>query len=172
MLLKRNYDIPDGWVAVFNTPRADGTLPVPSKAAGICLNPPAVKGIELLHTGASRRQNFSDSMVDTEIAAGRMAFDADGNLVVYTEQVALRYKVLRTPGSYCLHCGENLNDDTRNDGAISRAHVAEKHPGISSPDPANPAGYERIHHYECELDAEQHAKYCFAQYDAKRKGRA
>lgn len=175
MFIKRLYATPDGWAPIRNKRMPNGLLPVPGKPENDLLNPPPLRAVELFHTGIKEPQNFSDRMVAELIGTGIMSFDDTGALLFKVEHegkpLTLRYRVLRVPGSYCLHCGENLHDETVNDGAPSRAHVAEKHAGAAAI-PGHPAGYERIHAYECELDAEQHAALCHERWDAKKKGRA
>lgn len=175
MQLKQLYDTPPGWQKVLNKRLADGSLMVPGKPENDLLNPPPLIGVELWHTGKNEPQNFSDRLVDKYLAAGIVRFDDDGSLLMNVthdgKPVVLRYTVKRRPGSYCMHCGEYIGDNSDVTGANSRAHVAEKH-ADAAPIPGHPAGYERIHHYECELAAEQHALYSFDRFDAKRKGRA
>jgi hypothetical protein len=151
MLIKRHYKKPEGWEKRTNDPLLNGTLMIPSLPAGECINPPPLDYVELKHTGANPEQNFSMGMVVDGLREGWMAFDGD-ELVLQVKPETLLYKVLRTPGRYCLVCRENLNDNSEG-GEAAREHVKAKHAGA-------PLGsYERINHYECVLDADQHKKY-------------
>lgn len=170
MLLKKHYAKPADWVAVKNVRRKDGTLLVPGMKENACLNPPPISHIQLGHTGTNPEQNFPEYMVDEYMKTGLMTFGSDGELILKTDKGDLRYTVLRTPGSYCLHCGKRIDDDTVNDGAPSREHVAVEHKGVK-PIEGAPSGYERIHKYECILNSVQHEKYNFGMWDAKRRGK-
>ena len=74
---------------------------------------------------------------------------------VYPED--LEYTVKRTPGRYCLHCGEKLTDDAG--GEMARLHVVQFHAGTPSPSASNPSGYEAINYFECVLNDDQHEKF-------------
>jgi hypothetical protein len=159
MKLKRVYDIPEGW-------EPEIEVAVDSKGAPILdenlntikrvVNPPPVKGVIVQNTGISAEQNFSTGLVASALAEGWMELH-DDELIVKAEPEDLKYKVLREPGRYCLHCGEKLQDDIK--GELARIHVLSKHNGKSSPDASVPAGYVWITAYECVLDAKQHAKF-------------
>jgi hypothetical protein len=143
MLLKRYYDIPEGW----EPKRApDGTL----------LNPPKVDALDVRHTGTHQEQNFSRRLVDAGLAEGWLSL-SKGILTLHTTQEDLTYTILRTPGLYCCHCDAALGEDAS--GAAGRAHVAAVHPGEPSPDAQHPAGYRHVHAYECVLDVKQHARW-------------
>jgi hypothetical protein len=143
MLLKRNYDIPEGW----EPERApDGRL----------LNALPVKSLTIKHTGVHAGQNFSRRLVDAGVAEGWLSLRGR-TLTLYTEQDELHYSVLHMPGTYCCHCDQRLDDDPS--GASSRQHVETMHAEAASPDPNHPAGYRVTHAYECVLDEAQHAKW-------------
>jgi len=55
-----------------------------------------------------------------------------------------RFNILRSPGTYCCHCGKRVTDDPK-------AHVARCSQGTPSPDPHNPSGYEVIDFYDLQL---------------------
>ena len=72
----------------------------------------------------------------------------------------------RRPGYYCSHNGArmDLSAEAYGDPAIAAVEAqqylkANGFADVASPDPQNPAGYQRLHHYECELDADQHARF-------------
>lgn len=157
MKLKRHYDTPAGWEKRVNARLSNGQLMVPSMREGDCLNPPPLKHVELQHTGTKPEQNFSETLIEGALKEGWASFE-DTTLVLDVKPEPLRYTVLRTPGRYCCHCKLRLpdNDDR---GELARAHVAELHAGVASPDRLNPAGYERIHFYETVLDPGQHARF-------------
>lgn len=159
MKLKRVYDIPEGWepewevaVNAKGEPILDENLNTIKRLT----NPLPVKGIEVQNTGVMEAQNFSIDLVVSGLQDGWMEL-ADGNLILHAVPEDLKYKVLREPGRYCLHCGEKLPDDEK--GALARIHVLSKHKGKASPDANNPAGYIKLNAYECVLDAKQHAKF-------------
>jgi hypothetical protein len=56
-----------------------------------------------------------------------------------------KFNILRSPGTYCCHCGARITDDQ------PKAHVARCAQGADSPDPQNPSGYEVIDFYDLEL---------------------
>lgn len=143
MLLKRIYEIPEGW----EPERApDGRL----------LNPLPIAGLHVRHTGVSQAQNFSRRLVDAGLREGWLTLSR-GELLLHTAQGDLRYTVLRTPGLYCCHCEAALGEDVT--GAAGRGHVASVHAGVPSPEGEHPGGYRHTHGYECLLDAVQHAKW-------------
>lgn len=151
MMLKRIYKKPPGWEPVRNVRGQDGTLTDPGRPEGECLNPPPLDYVALAHTGTDRRQRFSERLIRTAIAEGWCSIAA-GMLTLHVEPGDLVYTIERTPGTYCCHCGERLDGE-------ARAHVAQRHAGLASPDPSNPAGYERVNAYECVLDERQHERY-------------
>ncbi len=112
--------------------------------------------ISLGHTGATPDQHFSTDFVLEMLTAGLMEL-RDGELFFKVYPEHLRYTILRTPGTYCLHCGAKLPSDPK--GEEARAHIAAAHDDIQSPSANYPAGYEVTHYYDCVLNAEQHAKY-------------
>jgi len=80
--------------------------------------------------------------------------------------------VRRAPGHYCCHCGEALPNANQLDDGVSLGtkHVRSRHAGEKSPDANNLSGYERINHYDCVLDAKQHAKFKTVPFGAKKEG--
>lgn len=124
------------------------------------IQPPKVAWLQLNHTGGAPEQNFSTDFVTEQLKNGFM--ELSGSVLTFFvahdgQDVALTYQVLRAPGRYCLHCGEKLEGDET--GELARLHVALKHAGAASPDTSNPAGYVWLKHFECVLNAEQHAAY-------------
>lgn len=181
MRLERNYKFPDGWKPVRNVPVSpDGNelgmsasaamaagllfrLRDASRGEGELLNQPPVERVSVVHTGSSPEQTFTDTMVQTGLNQGFMSL-AGEVLTLRTPdgKEDLVYKVLKTPGHYCCHCGQSIPDAS---AVISQGvtrglrHVQSAHPGVQSPDPSNPAGYRRLAGYECVLDPSQHAKH-------------
>lgn len=146
MLLKRKYDLRD-----------------PAN--------PVVTGVELRHTGIHAEQNFSVRLVSQALAEGWMEVSGD-TILLHTDAGPLRYSVKRAPGYYCCHDGKRIpisemaqherlrSGIGRLAAAEARAYLATQgFAGKASPDPANPAGYLVLEHYECVLEAAQHAKY-------------
>jgi len=169
MLLKRIYQKPPGWEAKRNVRRTEGgprgqhagELIDPSKPEGELLNPPPIAHVEIRHTGTHAEQNFSTSLVEAAVADGWMTLGR-GKLTVHGKPEDLVYTIKRGPGHYCCHCGERLPDAAafvapKVTGGMQ--HVAAVHAGEKSPDEGNPAGYCRLNHYECVLDAKQHEKF-------------
>ena len=123
---------------------------------------PRFVGVEVRHTGIDAAQNFSTTLVAQAMAEGWMSID--GNvLTLHAANGDLRYTVKRTPGYYCCHNGAPMpiSAAAYGDGALAAVEArqylkANGFEGVASPDPNNPAGYERINWYECELDAAQH----------------
>ena len=91
---------------------------------------------------AGDKQRFASEMV--ERAAGEGWLTLCGGKIMLDTRPPLSYRIVRAPGFYCCHCAIKLSDAT---GA--KAHVADKHTGMISPDQSNPAGYERIHFFDC-----------------------
>lgn len=115
---------------------------------------PPVVGVEVLHAGD--RQNFSPSLIRQGQKAGWLTFEADRLTILDSEGDPVTYKVVREPGSYCCHCGEELPDASARDEdsgmTVGQLHVAERHAGETSPDPNNPSGYRRDDFYACEKE--------------------
>lgn len=148
MLIKRHYSFPEGW-----EPKRD--------ERGELLNPPPISHMEVKHTGASAEQHFSTTLVEAGVSQGFISA-GKGRLVLHAKPEDLHYTVKRGPGHYCCHCGESLPDAAAfvSPGVTAgMQHVAAMHPGKASPDAGNPAGYERLHHYDCVLDKALHEKY-------------
>lgn len=102
-------------------------------------------GIEVQSLGASQDQHFTPDLVATAIRQGWMTRTTDSLVLICSKNGPVEYEILRTPGYYCCHCGEVLDDG----GQTAQLHVAEEHPDTESPDPSNPSGYERIHYFDC-----------------------
>ena len=150
MLLKRIYDPKD--LERFQAEKAAAT----SQEEIDQITPPTLDYIALAHTGIEPEQNFSVKLVTEGLESGLIEI-VDDELFFHVHPEDLRYTIKRSPGRYCLHCGEKLQDDPA--GAMARLHIAQKHAGETSPDPANPSGYEAINAFECVLDEQQHETY-------------
>ncbi len=140
MLLKRFYKIPPGWEKKVDK---DGN----------CTNPPPLDYVSIGHTGTTPEQNFSDHFVAGAIKEGWLSIGA-GKIVLHVHPEDLVYRIVRTPGFYCCHCGAGAASQVD-----ARAHVVGAHAGKKSPDANNPAGYRRLNGYECVLEAAQHKKW-------------
>lgn len=138
MLLKRTYDV-DAPKARWR-PRLERGRPVKGADGQDVLVPP-VNGVEVLRAGP--RQRFSPDLVVRGAAEGWLELKGD-RLVLRGTNVTLKYRVARTPGYYCCFDGAPMDD-----GPSAREYVAAKFPNKASPDPSNPAGYERINFYDC-----------------------
>lgn len=169
MLLKRHYKVPDGWQPERNTRDADGRLKDASRREGDILNEPELDYIEVKHTGVHAEQNFSERLVQDGVKRGYITLSR-GVLTLHGEPEDLDYKIARTPGFYCCHCGVEIPDAglrTPEDSSITigTRHVRQEHGDKESPDPSNPSGYRRINHYEVVLDHGQHARYRISRDD-------
>lgn len=158
MLLKRRYRKSEGWQPEYNVPGEDGQLPNPHRAVGVLLNPPPLEHVEVVHTGLAAEQNFSTRLVEKGLSEGWMAI-RDGKLVIYGKPEHLEYDILKLPGRYSCYDGSKLPDDAGDTGSAARAVIAARHAGQPSPDPHHPAGYYKINHYECVLNAAQQEKF-------------
>lgn len=119
--------------------------------------PPKLDYISLADTGTTPEQNFSDTLVLDGLRNNIIEIH-DDELLLHVHPETLRYAINRSPGRYCLHCGERLEGDEN--GTMARLHVEMKHHGVASPDPTIPAGYVWLKEYQCVLNAEQHKKFC------------
>jgi hypothetical protein len=131
-----------------------------------------VSHVSVVHTGTSPQQNFSGRLVDAGLADGWLSISGT-RLTIKTDAEPLGYAIVHPPGYYCCHDGkeiklsqrardERLRDPTHAKLAAAEARAYMEKAGFAgkaSPDPQNPAGYRVIDHYECKLDAEQHAKF-------------
>lgn len=124
--------------------------------------PVRIKGVQIRHAGA--KQNFSPDWFTRAKREGDWLV-LSGDVICVNgedrkgEKLTVRYRVVRKPGFYCCHCGEQLEgnpadpiDCADNSGRL--AHVASFHAGEKSPDPSNPAGYMGMNYYQGELIAE------------------
>jgi len=116
--------------------------------------PPRLDHVALVHTGTAADQKFTPRFMLRAGTEGWARIEGD-ILTLNVSPEPLAYTIRREPGCYCLHCGTRLEAGD----AVAREHVAAAHPGVRSPDPGNPAGYEITHAYECVLNAAQHEKF-------------
>jgi len=111
---------------------------------------PVVSGVKIKRISANGKQNFSSKLVKVAQAEGWLSVN-DTHIILHDDDLGdINFKIVRSPGRYCCHCGEKLIDDPT--GEAAREHVAQKHSGKKSPDTNNPSGYEMIAHYECVVD--------------------
>lgn len=118
--------------------------------------PPALAGVDIVHTGVQAEQHFSTTLITEFVRLGIVGIKGK-QLTLHTVTENLHYTIRREPGRWCLHCGEKLADDTS--GEMARLHMALKHKGVQSPDENNPSGYEWLTYFECVLDEDQHRQY-------------
>lgn len=140
-------DLPEDLIEAFSKQVAQSKVPQPK-----------LEGLRVAHTGFSAGQNFSTPFVTEMIQLGIANLQED-RLTLYAEPEDLHYTVLRTPGRWCLHCGEKLPDDIN--GEMARLHMATRHAGVPSPDESSPAGYVWLTYFECVLDSNQHETFKF-----------
>jgi hypothetical protein len=104
--------------------------------------------------GARRRQHFTPGLVEGGQGEGWLSVQGD-RLTIHGTTVSngreritpVVYRILRAPGYYCCHCQKAVID-----APTAKLHVEAQHPGVASPDPANPAGYRRDNFYACERE--------------------
>lgn len=167
MRLKRTYKRVKGWQPVRNKRDEHGRLKDRTRPENAILNPPPIDYITVEHTGANPEQNFTEKLVRAGLREGFLSISGN-KLTLQAQPEDLKYTIKRHPGYYCCHCGMELPDagvmETDEDGketgrTLGLVHVEEQHEGAESPDPSNPSGYQRLDHYECILNAEQHERF-------------
>lgn len=166
MLIKRHYD-PAALKRYRDAVEALEASGVPRAKATDQAARPAVAWLEIKHTGSSPRQNFSTSFVAEGMQSGLVSIDEKAQtLTIHAKPQDLVYAIKRRPGYYCCHDGKRIemSPEAYGDPAIAAVEAQQylkkaKLDGKASPDPQNPAGYARIHCYECELEAAVHAKF-------------
>lgn len=94
-------------------------------------------GLRLVKLAPHRRHHFSPEKV-AELKDQGFCSITDTTLTLHTVDGDMPFNIDHTPGVYCCHCGDEL---PATEGAC-RAHVAEKHEGIESPDASHTAGYK------------------------------
>lgn len=124
----------------------------------------ALDHVEILGTGANAPQNFSKRMVALGRAEGWIHIEGN-TLLLEAQPERLIYAIHRKPGHYCVHDGSMIpiSDEARGDPQLeaieAQAYVRQRFAGVPSPRADVPSGYEKLNHYECTLDAEQHARW-------------
>ena len=114
-----------------------------------------VVGIELTKNPATPKQTFPLKFINQFRQDLQILPD---KIVIETFDGPVTFNIDRSPGCYCAHCGEKLPyedhalRDSPERGAEARAHVATKHKGKKSPDPAHPAGYHLVTGYETTME--------------------
>lgn len=103
--------------------------------------------VEATFKGRGERQNLSTRLVEKGVSEGWLSLSR-GEIVIHQERGVrdVKLRIVRGPGRYCCHCGEELADEQ-----TARAHVAAEHEGDDSPDAENPSGYRWNLYYECEV---------------------
>lgn len=100
-------------------------------------------GVRVIRAG--KRQRITPDLVVRGITNGWLV-KAESELTLKAVNGSIVYKVTREPGYYCCFCGVGLPQG----GKEAQEHVKQKH-GEKSPDANNPAGYEKIAYYDCEM---------------------
>lgn len=124
-------------------------------------NAVAVDYVQVLHTGTKPEQHFSLNLMDQMMRAGFAMITRD-QIVLHTKPKDLIYTVKRHPGYYCCHCKEYLPDAglmLASGETVGQNHVGIVHSDATSPDPSNPAGYERINYYDVVLNSDLHEEF-------------
>lgn len=75
------------------------------------------------------QHHFSPNWVMREVATGLVSM-ADGKIVIHTgpkKTDVVEYEIVRTPGAYCLHCGDRVGDGpaTTPEEVAARIHYVE-----------------------------------------------
>lgn len=112
-------------------------------------------GVKLL-TKLGPRWNLSPNLIKKGQREGWLRVEGDFvilTLLTDTGTEEVKYQVEFEPGSYCCHCGAQIEDYNPFPGVdgltVGQRHVKDFHPGKESPDRNNPAGYRVINHTEC-----------------------
>jgi len=160
MLLKLIYDADDlaryhdERISAIATASDKGTTLADALTLGEKLTrPPGIKYAEVRHTGVRAAQNFSTRLVAQGVADGWITIDGD-TLTLRADPEDLVYTIVARPGFYCCHDGKAFAD---RDGAL--LYTQTYFGAEESPDQNHPHGWGRRNHYECVLDARQHAKF-------------
>jgi hypothetical protein len=109
---------------------------------------PVVIGVKVLRAG--RKQKFTPQLIERGIMEGWLALGGGRITLTGHDGAQHVWRIVRSPGRYCCHCGERLGDNADNMelARLAQAHVAAKHAGVASPDPENPSGYLCTHAYK------------------------
>lgn len=100
--------------------------------------------VKILRLG--ERQKFTVQTIARAVMAGYMTLSR-GRIVIHAANGDVVFRIRRSPGLWCCHCGGALGDQ-----AQARRHVIDRHPGQASPDRSNPAGYENLNAFEGERE--------------------
>lgn len=119
-------------------------------------------GVRVLHTGSTAPQNFSMRLVEAGMEQGWVGIEGDV-LTLRSQPEALTYKLKRTPGYYCKSSGERIPVSATawarllatGVGKLSRAEALD----WLATRGLQPDDYDLCVQYECELNAQQHAKF-------------
>lgn len=121
-------------------------------------NESLLTGVRIEKLAKGRRHHFIQKTVDKYVSRGLMT-QSDTALILHTIDGDMVFNIDHPPTRVCLTCGEHLtNEDTAKGGeaipqgdprlgAAARKHMAEKHPGVASPDPQHPSGYKYKKYY-------------------------
>ena len=101
-----------------------------------------ISHVEILTAGPIQR--FSPRLVDKALMEGWMLME-NNTITIQSKSKDVNYLIVRYPGIYCCHCGEQLADG----GRVANEHVESRHAGIVSPDLSNLAGFRYDNFYEC-----------------------
>jgi len=98
--------------------------------------------------------HFPKDMVTKAVGEGWMSL-SQGRIVIHTiDRGDIPYRIIRTPGAYCCHCGQRIGDGpaaTPAEADRRRSHTDRCCDGEPHP-PEWPGGYEVINHFDCELE--------------------
>lgn len=130
--------------------------PEPRRAGGgsLVVRKPDVEGAFLEVVGDPPAfHDFPRRWVDRMVAEGRVSL-VRGSLLIHGVEADVVYRVVRSPGAWCVRCGVRLGDGPASDAgtvAEREGHVAACS-GDLDPDPENPAGYEVTAAYRAVLE--------------------
>ncbi len=114
---------------------------------------PVVRGVVVTRLPVQGAQCFSPKVVEAGQKEGWLTV-SDSSICIECDTAGkISFKITRLPGRYCLICGESLRYKGDAAGVVAREHMEKEHPGVESPDPRWPAGYEVINYYETVLEA-------------------
>lgn len=107
-----------------------------------------ISHVEILDAPA--QQKLTQDFLDKGLVRGYISM-GNGRITIEAKPEKVVYRIIRTPGLYCCHCGRELERSQKSE--VAKAHIASEHSGVASPDKENPAGYRDDMFYACEKEA-------------------
>lgn len=134
--------------------RADRSGPEPARNAdGKPETPWPLAGVDI-EGDPPERHHFPVDMVTKAVGEGWISLN-QGRLTIHTLDGDVIYRIDRTPGAYCCHCGQRIGDGpaaTSREADRRRTHTDECCDGADHP-AEWPGGYEVINYFDCTLES-------------------